>query len=254
MFYATDGWAKDDLVYEWIPQGPVQVLLIINMMNMMFEMIVMMTKTRRIDCAAKLNSSRKIGWILLRKECRLFECHLGTNMDPDGFPKARPDKGEKRTTSNILGLVELLMRSLWLEKFSNIWQIFQLQIYLFLAVKRPNHPLQTLFSNFGNVVFFPGSIMMMMMKMMMTMLLCMMMIMKTKMLWMNFHSHFKIPRNLSLPGGFKLGGFGNTYCDVITATGRNINFIFLTNTETNDQDNKMFPFNSTQLLYSWFHI
>ena len=61
MFYATDGWAKDDLVYEWIPQGPVQVLLIINMMNMMFEMIVMMTKTRRIDCAAKLNSSRKIG-------------------------------------------------------------------------------------------------------------------------------------------------------------------------------------------------
>ena len=61
MFYAKDGWAKDDLVYEWIPQGPVQVLLIINMMNMMFEMIVMMTKTRRIDCAAKLNSSRKIG-------------------------------------------------------------------------------------------------------------------------------------------------------------------------------------------------
>jgi len=29
----------------------------------------------------------------------------------------------------------------------------------------------------------------------------------------------QIPRNLSLPGGFKLGGFGNTYCDVITATG-----------------------------------
>jgi len=29
----------------------------------------------------------------------------------------------------------------------------------------------------------------------------------------------QIPRNLSLPGGFKLGGFGNEYCDVITATG-----------------------------------
>jgi len=29
----------------------------------------------------------------------------------------------------------------------------------------------------------------------------------------------QIPGNLSLPGGFKLGGFGNQYCDVITATG-----------------------------------
>ena len=38
-------------------------------------------------------------------------------------------------------------------------------------------------------------------------------------------SYFQIPRNLSLPGGFKLGGFGNEYCDVITATGRNICFI-----------------------------
>ena len=56
-------------------------------------------------------------------------------MDPDGFPKARPDKGEKRTTSNILGLVELLMRSLWLETLSNIQQIFQLQIYHFLLSK-----------------------------------------------------------------------------------------------------------------------
>ena len=32
-------------------------------------------------------------------------------------------------------------------------------------------------------------------------------------------TYFQIPRNLSLPGGFKLGGFGNEYCDVITATG-----------------------------------
>ena len=29
----------------------------------------------------------------------------------------------------------------------------------------------------------------------------------------------QIPKNLSLPGGFKLGGFGNQYCDVVTATG-----------------------------------
>lgn len=29
----------------------------------------------------------------------------------------------------------------------------------------------------------------------------------------------QIPRNLSLPGGFKLGGFDNQYCDVKTATG-----------------------------------
>merc|ERR1719510_1772202 len=29
----------------------------------------------------------------------------------------------------------------------------------------------------------------------------------------------QIPGNLSLPGGFKLGGYGNQYCDVITATG-----------------------------------
>ena len=29
----------------------------------------------------------------------------------------------------------------------------------------------------------------------------------------------QIPGNLSLPGGFKLGGFGNQYCDVITTTG-----------------------------------
>lgn len=31
----------------------------------------------------------------------------------------------------------------------------------------------------------------------------------------------QIPKNLSLPGGFKLSGFGNQYCDVITATGKN---------------------------------
>ena len=30
----------------------------------------------------------------------------------------------------------------------------------------------------------------------------------------------QIPRNLSLPGGFKLGGYGNQYCDVVTATGK----------------------------------
>eukprot|EP00088_Acartia_fossae_P065169 TRINITY_DN80303_c0_g1_i1.p1 TRINITY_DN80303_c0_g1~~TRINITY_DN80303_c0_g1_i1.p1 ORF type:complete len:410 (+),score=67.89 TRINITY_DN80303_c0_g1_i1:112-1230(+) len=29
----------------------------------------------------------------------------------------------------------------------------------------------------------------------------------------------QIPKNLSLPGGFKLGGYGNQYCDVVTATG-----------------------------------
>ena len=29
----------------------------------------------------------------------------------------------------------------------------------------------------------------------------------------------QIPGNLSLPGGFKLGGYGNQYCDVVTATG-----------------------------------
>ena len=29
----------------------------------------------------------------------------------------------------------------------------------------------------------------------------------------------QIPGNLSLPGGFKLGGYGNQYCDVKTATG-----------------------------------
>ncbi len=29
----------------------------------------------------------------------------------------------------------------------------------------------------------------------------------------------QIPGNLSLPGGFKLGGWGNRYCDVITSTG-----------------------------------
>lgn len=30
----------------------------------------------------------------------------------------------------------------------------------------------------------------------------------------------QIPGNLSLPGGFKLGGYGNQYCDVVTATGK----------------------------------
>ena len=40
-------------------------------------------------------------------------------------------------------------------------------------------------------------------------------------------SYFQIPRNLSLPGGFKLGGFGNEYCDVITATGSYFNNIFV---------------------------
>ena len=30
--YETDGWAKDDLVYEWIPEGPVQVMMMITMM------------------------------------------------------------------------------------------------------------------------------------------------------------------------------------------------------------------------------
>jgi len=29
----------------------------------------------------------------------------------------------------------------------------------------------------------------------------------------------QIPGNLSLPGGFKLGGYNNSYCDVVTATG-----------------------------------
>ena len=29
----------------------------------------------------------------------------------------------------------------------------------------------------------------------------------------------QIPRNLSLPGGFKLGGYSNAYCDVKTTTG-----------------------------------
>ena len=29
----------------------------------------------------------------------------------------------------------------------------------------------------------------------------------------------QIPGNLSLPGGFKLGGYGNGYCDVTTTTG-----------------------------------
>ena len=29
----------------------------------------------------------------------------------------------------------------------------------------------------------------------------------------------QIGGNLTLPGGFKLGGYGNQYCDVITATG-----------------------------------
>ena len=36
----------------------------------------------------------------------------------------------------------------------------------------------------------------------------------------------QIPGNLSLPGGFKLGGFGNDYCDVITATGDTVIFTF----------------------------
>ena len=35
----------------------------------------------------------------------------------------------------------------------------------------------------------------------------------------------QIPGNLSLPGGFKLGGYGNQYCDVITTTGRKVTFI-----------------------------
>ena len=30
----------------------------------------------------------------------------------------------------------------------------------------------------------------------------------------------QIPGNLSLPGGFKLGGYNNSYCDVVTATGK----------------------------------
>ena len=29
----------------------------------------------------------------------------------------------------------------------------------------------------------------------------------------------QLAKNLTLPGGFKLGAFGSTYCDVITATG-----------------------------------
>ena len=36
----------------------------------------------------------------------------------------------------------------------------------------------------------------------------------------------QIPGNLSLPGGFKLGGYGNDYCDVITATGDTVIFTF----------------------------
>ena len=33
----------------------------------------------------------------------------------------------------------------------------------------------------------------------------------------------QVPGNLSLPGGFNLGGYGNQYCDVITATGGSLN-------------------------------
>ena len=33
----TDGWAKDDLVYEWIPEGPVQVLMITMMINIIIR-------------------------------------------------------------------------------------------------------------------------------------------------------------------------------------------------------------------------
>ena len=34
------------------------------------------------------------------------------------------------------------------------------------------------------------------------------------------HGPVQIPKNLSLPGGFKLGGYNNSYCDVVTATGQ----------------------------------
>ena len=38
----------------------------------------------------------------------------------------------------------------------------------------------------------------------------------------------QIPGNLSLPGGFKLGGYGNQYCDVVTATGIVLNLSLVT--------------------------